>query len=492
MSNRFDPIWRPPGPVAQRFMESSANTIILNGPLGSGKTTATFMKTVKFAKAQQPSSRHKVRNRNGVLVPARQTRWCFFRDTYRNLWKTTMRSWWKRFPEDIGVFKGSDGGPASHKIIFELRDGTAVEYEALFAAIGDNDAEAFMGGFEPTGIVLGEADKLVREVYTFGQGRTGRYPDKDGDVGPTWHGVIMDCNAPPLSNWMYEDFFRKLPEGVDLLRQPSGFSPNAENLAGLPDQYYERQRHGQPQWYIARMLENKPGFSREGKPVYPEFNDTLHVPDHELEPIPGRTLILGLDAGLTPAAIIGQQTLNGCWNILDELTSEPGVGAKRFGQRLGALLHERYPGYSIVGWADPSAAAGVDKTAGEASWIDIVENEVGIRIRPAPSNALTRRFEAVRLPLTRLIDGQPGLLLSSRCIVLREGFNSGYRFRKFTASQTERYDETPEKNSYSHPHDGLQYLLSGGGEDLEVMNRRTEMRGGPLHRQAEDAWQPFE
>jgi len=491
MSETLDIGWKPPGPISARFMASQARTIILNGPLGSGKTTSVFMKAVKFAKQQQPSKRHKVRNRNGVMVPARQFKLCVIRETYRQLWKTTLQTWFKRFPQDIGTFVGSKDAPATHNITFELRDGTAVQFIAEFAAIGDLDAESFMGGYEPTMLFLSEANLLSREVYTFGQGRAGRYPDME-DGGPTWHGVVMDCNAPELSSWVYQDFFRKtLPEGVELYRLPSGFSPEAENLGGLPKNYYQDQKIGQEAWYIARMLENKPGYSRAGKPIYPEYNDVLHCADGELEPIPGRPLVIGLDAGLTPAAVIGQQTINGCWILLDELTSEPGVGAKRFGQRLAALLHERYPEYIVAGWADPAAAVGVDKTAGEHSWIEIVAHELGIRIRPAPSNALTRRLEAVRLPLTRLIDGRPGLMVSTRCEMIREGFNSGYKFRKIHAGQEEKYDETPDKNEYSHPHDALQYMLSGGGEDMAVMNRREGEWGKPLPRQAVDDWQAF-
>ena len=42
----------------------------------------------------------------------------------------------------------------------------------------------------------------------------------------------------------------------------------------------------------------------------------------ELEPIPDRPIYVGLDFGLTPAALFGQITENGQWRWLDELVTE--------------------------------------------------------------------------------------------------------------------------------------------------------------------------
>jgi hypothetical protein len=86
-----------------------------------------------------------------------------------------------------------------------------------------------------------------------------------------------------------------------------------------------------------------------------------------------------------------------------------------------------------------------------------------LRWQKAPSNALSARLDAVRLPLTRLIDGQPGFLLSPRCKTLRKGFNAGYRFKRVRAGGGDHFTDEPDKNEFSHPHDALQYALLGGG-----------------------------
>lgn len=472
--------WSPTGPIAARFMASDAMVQIINGPIGSGKTTAACMKAIRIATRQRPSLRTRARNSRGEMTPVRLFKLCTVRDTYRQLWKTTLPSWWERVPREVGDFTGAENAPATHRITFELADGTLVDFHNDFIAIGENAVEDVMRGYQPTAWYLNEADLLVREVLTYARGRAGRYPSA-AEGGPTWFGVLADCNAPELNSWLYEDVFTKAAAdleaiGVALFRQPSGLSPLAENTANLPKDYYKNAAAGAPAWYVARMIENKSGFSRDGKPVYPEFNDGLHVSAAPLEAVRGLKLILGADAGLSPAAVIRQRMPNGQWRLLDELVTEQGVGPLRFSERLNRLLAERYPAWpkdEIEAWADPSAAYGADKEAGERSWIEIVAHATGIRFRAAPTNNLILRLEAVRRPMTRLLDdGQPAFLMSERCAVLRAAYNALYRYRKIPVPGRDRFDEKPEKNDASHPADADQYAALGGGEHLDVLGRR--------------------
>ncbi len=486
--------WAPPGRVSAAFMASSARLQVLNGPIGSGKTTTNLMKAIRLGTRQKPSMRQKIELRRGVWAPVRQFKLCVVRDTYRQLWRSTLPSWFKRVPREVGEFVGAENAPARHRVTFELPDGSVVDFLAEFVAIGDNSAEEVLRGYEPTAFYLNELDLLSRDVLTFARGRAGRYPDME-DGGPTWHGVLADCNAPELSSWLFKDIFTPAPADlaaarIELFRQPSGLAPDAENLANLPPGYYEEQVSGAAEWYVERMVKNRPGYSRAGKPVYPEFQDRLHVAGADLPVLVGVALTIGLDAGLNPAAVLGQHSPNGQWRVLDELVGETGMGPMRFGDMLAQRLRERFPGVrTIHAWADPSAAYGADTRGGEQSWIEIVRAKTGIPIRPAPTNRLIPRLEAVRKPLSRLIDGQPGFLMSPRCVILREGFNSGYRFRKMNV-QEERYDDEPEKNRFSHPHDSLQYLCSGGGEDAEI-RERTDRGRQALRTPHEHEWDPF-
>jgi hypothetical protein len=447
--------WEPPGPVAEAFYASTARIQLINGPVGSGKTTAALMKGVKIARQQRPSRRYRIRDPKGEFVPVRHVRMTVVRDTYRQLWRSTIPSWWKRMPQSLGTWTGGLNAPATHRVPMFPGDGTGVDLHVDFAALGDLDVEEFMRGYEPTFWYLNELDLLAQEVMAFALGRAGRYPDA-ADGGPTWYGVLADCNAPEFESWLYREIFLKTPAeraalGIDLFIQPGGRDPGAENLANLPADYYE-PKAGQAEWYIARMIDNKPGYSRAGKPIYPEFNDRLHVAPGELELVPGLPLGIGIDGGGSPAAVFGQRLPSGRWYIIDELITEHGTGPMRFGDLLAQRLRERFPNApKVQGWADPSTTYGADVKSGEKNWKEIVESRTRIRIDPAPSNAPSVRWEAVRKPLQTLIDGEPAFKLSPRCRVIRAGFNNGYHFRRMQVPGAERFDEQAEKNDYCVP-----------------------------------------
>lgn len=240
-------------------MGSSAKVQILNGPVGSGKTTAVMIKLIRLASKQQPSTCDTI-NLNGEVRKVRKFKVCCVRDTYRQLWKTTLKSWWKRIPKEAGEFVGSEGGPASHRILFAQDDGTVVDFLIEFIAIGENSVEDVLRGYEPTCFYLNEADLLAKEVYTYSRGRAGRYPDMS-EGGPTWYGVLMDCNAPELTNWLFQDVFMKRPASVDLYIQPSGLSSEAENVPNLPKGYYEDQIADNDDFYVDRMVKNIAGLT---------------------------------------------------------------------------------------------------------------------------------------------------------------------------------------------------------------------------------------
>ena len=114
----------------------------------------------------------------------------------------------------------------------------------------------------------------------------------------------------------------------------------------------------------------------------------------------------------------------------------------------------------------------------------------GIPCRAAPSNDFTLRREAVASTLNRMVDGEPGFLLSPTCTMLRKGFAGGYAYKRVQVVGDERYRDAPDKNAYSHPHDALQYLLSGGGEARVVM-RREERKANPHLPQPESKYDVF-
>lgn len=485
--------WKPPGEISRRFFYAEAPQMILNGPIGSGKTTTNYIKHVHGFAARQPVS---------PVDGRRHYKLCVVHMSYRQLWRSTIPSWWELFPRDPkgDSWKGGNGEPARQSLMITGPDGVDLEFDIEFVAIGDNRAEDVLRGYNPTAFYLNELDLHSPDVWTYAFGRCGRFPGPEHG-GSRWAGVTADCNAPEFGTWLYDMMYGGgLSEGTLLFKQPPAVvmgsggkwevNPRAENLDALEKMkpgYYGDQVRVSPDWYIRRMLANEPGFSQEGKPVYPEFDDSRHMAPDVLKAIEGLPLLIGLDAGMTPAAVIKQRTTIGQWRALDEISSEPGTGPVRFGETLLRLLQWRYPswlerrwgediGDRIKVWCDPSATFGGDRQNYEdRAWAEIVAAVTGLRIRPAPTNAIAPRLEAVRSTMLRTVEGhQPAYLMSPRCSNLRRGHNGGYRYRAKSrvTGGTITWEEIPDKfNEFSHLADAEQYVHLGGGEGDVVMGR---------------------
>lgn len=501
-----------PGPVAERFMQSTAMVQILNGPIGSGKTTTCFNKALMLASQQAPAPRLRAHSSRKELVPVRQFKLSVIRDTYRQLWRTTLPSWFRCIPRERGEFTGAENAPAVHRLAFEIGAGvnvTIVDFAAEFGAIGDIDAETFMRGYEPTAFLLNELDLLAKAVLTYAQDRAGRFPTM-ADGGPTWRGILADCNAPEFESWLWLDeerdehgrqkpgIFTMTPEqraalGVALFVQPGGRDPGAENLKNLPAGYYT-PKAGQNEAYIARMIDNQPGRSISGKPVHPEFKMALHVAAREIAPVAGLPLVIGIDPRTVPSAVFVQRLASGQRLVVGELQGEQNMGARRFGQKLAQLLHDRFAAIrpeQVRGCCDPSAQYGADREAGEQDWLELVSAESGVRIDAAPTNNVDMRREALKKPLTELIAGEPAILISPDCTVLTSALASGFRFRRMQVPGAPRFSDEVEKNHFADMAEACEYACLMDGADLEIRGRRDAQRRATAQRQAIDEWKPW-
>lgn len=458
------------GPVAQQFMDSQAMVQGIQGPVGSGKTSCSLLKGGIYLGAMQPPNPHGVRKIKLAVI----------RDTYRNLWRSTIRSWWKWVPQDMGVWRGGQDGPAVHEVALALPDGSRLEAIYEFGAIGDLDAETFLRGYEPTAFLLNEADTQAEDVFTHARSRAGRYPSMS-EGGPRWHGVLMDFNAPEFDSWLFHRLIDEAAsEGNEgkfaYFCQPGGLDPNAENRHNLPPGYYEEMMRGQPQWWIDRFIHNKFGFARDGMPIWPEYKDRVHCAAEPFAPREDLPIRLGIDGGGTPAAVLGQMMPNGQRRMFDEVVAPKNTftGPKTFAKMVSLHLDRLYHGLEVDrGCCDPSCAYGGDEN--NRAWLNEFMAESGIRCVPASTNALTPRFEAVRHSLTSFIDvDTPGFLLSPRCKMLRKAMANGYRLKKLNITGVERYKEEPDKNEYSHVAEAHQYFELGCTDYSAVLGRRAD------------------
>jgi hypothetical protein len=304
-------------------------------------------------------------------------------------------------------------------------------------------------------------------VLDVGLTRIGRYP-RQQDIKPGQpfrNYIIGDYNAPDIDNWCYQLFEEERPEGFKLYKQPSGLSPNAENISNLPKGYYDRQvlaLQSKPR-LLKRMVHNQYGPSEDGTPVYDGYSDEMHLAPEALQPLLGLPIRWGFDAGLRrPAGVAAQWLPSGQWRILGEIV--PGrMGAKRFAELVQLWMATNAPAQAYGDcFADPAAWGGADSEAGELAWVETLQAELGIAIQPAPSNEIALRTDSVSDELAYMIDGHtPAIKLSPACRMLRKGFVSHYRYSVQKVGNSTTTSPKPEKNDWSHPHDALQYLLLG-------------------------------
>lgn len=491
--------FKSPGPVATAYlMDRTSKVKALRGPVGGGKTVTNIYDGLRAASCMPPCNDGVIRYRRALIGV-----------TYGQLERNLYPSWKRWLPDDDTSFtpdqewKGGGGRSATHKINFDVLPSTPyqVEFarkhglrlieartEFIFAAIGEAVAEEFMRGFEPTDILMIEADQLDVAVMTVGVTRLGRYP-ATGDAPDAvpfdvpFHSYIgMDLNSPDTDSWFFEIFEERKPDGFKVYAQPSGLSPHAENRRNLRPDYYETmvqtlltQRNGKN--LVKRMVHNQYAPSLQGEPVYDGYDDAVHLAPEPLKPLPGVPIRIGFDQGLQrPAAVFGQRASTGQYRIIGECM--PGrMSARRFCRHVRNWLETFAPGVPLDEShdCDPAGFTGADKEDDEMAWAEIVAAELDIVIQPAETNELDARITAVSDELSFMIEpGVPAYLLSPACKINRRGKVSKYRYPKSKVSGNDRTGDKPEKNDEANVADAEQYLFLGWKGRVGVIRGRQD------------------
>jgi hypothetical protein len=414
----------------------------------------------------------------------RRSRWVAVRNTYRELLDTTARTWLDWFSEDLA-------GPFGKSRMRHVIRAGDMELEVLFRALDTARDVKKLLSLELTGGWINEAREVPRAIVDALGDRVGRYPPlREG--GCAWRGVIMDTNPPDDGHWWFKLAEEERPPGWEFFRQPGGLvekngefmrNPLAENTENLEAGYYLSRASGKPPEHVRVYYCAQYGFVTDGQPVFPEYTDTLHCLKEPAKPNPDLDLYVGLDFGLTPAAVFGQRYPNGRWIWLDEIITE-NMGAARFAEVLGRKLREEYPGYLLRVYGDP---AGEQRSQVDERTPYQILAAAGIPARPAPTNDFTIRREAIAQPLSRLVDGLPGLLVSPLCRVTRKGLAGGYCYKRVVSGGGTRCLEKPEKNAMSHPVEAAGYMMTGAGEGMSLLRPG---RRGTRQRRAGTEYEP--
>jgi hypothetical protein len=218
------------------------------------------------------------------------------RETYPNLEKNTLPSWFRIHPESDGKFTWkAPSRIAATDPPHDPRNGQGVDvcdFEIEFRAIGDRSVEEACRGWEVVAVMIDEADLQPPELLAFLSGRVGDHRT----LTLPWLST-HDHHGAECALYRQLDVRHRLRERISgacsiRLGRGAGWAaigrnihpawrPDAmaENLHNLPKGYYTIQaalnKH-RPD-YVARMIDNKPVPMQHGQPVNPQFDFERHV-----------------------------------------------------------------------------------------------------------------------------------------------------------------------------------------------------------------------
>ena len=457
-------------PTMARFHASNAFNRIVRGPVGSGKSSGCcfelFRRACEQAAFLDPDTKR----------PTRFSRFVVVRNSCPQLRDTTIKTWLDWIPENLGHSK------FNHQEMTHTLHFNDVFCEVLFRSLDRPEDVNKLLSLEVTGAWFNECREMPKAIFDAMSDRVGRYPSQRMG-GCTWRGIIGDTNPPDDDHWLYNLAEKERPEGWEFFVQPGGLierngeffeNPEAENIDHLEPGYYTTRQAGKSKEHIKVYYCNEYGFVRDGKPVIHEYVDAVHCSQQVLEPDLNQTLFIGLDFGLTPAAAFMQRDTMGRIYIIDEMATED-MGAQTFGELLKSKIQREYmdfliKGQKIVICGDPAGeqrSQADEKTPYQI--LNKILKDIGLSASKAHTNDFTVRREAFAAPLTRLIDGKPGLLVSPKAAVIRKGLSGGYCYKRLKVSGDERYRNEPDKTKWSHAVEAAGYALLAMGEGKAVL-----------------------
>lgn len=464
-------------------MTSPSYVRLLAGPVGGGKSVCCAHELLRLACEQKPDAKGR-----------RRTRMLIVRNTADQLAQTTRKTVFDWFPPgEAGVWKAQE---KTFHIRARLEDGSIVESEWLFLALDTPDDVRRALSLEVTFIWGNECRELHPDVIDGLLARVNRYPSmKDG--GATRAGAIFDTNMPDLDTWWQEQMDHP-PSNWSIHIQPPAIlrretyverydeqplsvitdnhglewaiNPDADNLANLHPDYYPNIIPGKTEDWLRVYLRSEFGRSLAGRPVYDEsFIPDWHISTEGLRVTraEGYPIIIGQDFGRTPAAVFLQRDPRGRVLCLAELIAE-NMGIETFVRdKLTPFISNHFAGCELIVAPDP--AGWHKQQVNELSLVDVLKRAGFFCVRVA-TNDPDQRIAAVERLLAHSTGGSPGFLVDeAQCPTLVRGFRHGYRYKQKKSGD---YEERPEKNSFSHPHDALQY----GALAIDMSVRGVQLR----------------
>jgi hypothetical protein len=464
----------PPRTV-DAFMRDDARIRVIVGPLGSGKTMGCIMELLRWSCAQRPYEN------------TRYTRFALIRNTLQQLRQTVLADTMS-YLGGIAHYYTTD---STIQFRLTLPDGTDVHSDWMLIPLDTKEDIRRLLSTQLTGAYVNELREVPFEIIRPLLGRCGRYPSKVLG-GASRRGIIGDTNPWDTDSPYHDRMVLNPHPAWKLFHQPSGLSPEAENIENLPEGYYDELMNDKDLDWSDVHVHSQWGTSNAGQAVFRRsFHAPTHVKDMAEVVNPMLPVMVGLDFGRTPCAVIGQHDNFGRAIIMKEVITE-GMGLIQMVQEhlVPALMKHPFVGKRVFIVADP---AGVQKSqTGEETPFDVLK-EHGFLAYPASTNDLEPRLLAVERLFRQTVMGQPAIQISRvGCPTLVQALGGKYRYRR---RRDGHFDDTPEKpnHPWSDVSDALQYFCLGTqmqltGRVLARFQRQQRRNAAPQQRITAAGW----
>lgn len=454
--------------------------LFVMGNVGSGKSSGCIWHIFLNALKQPIQFDGVRRSKYGIL-----------RASYPALKSTVIKSWLNWFKSLVTIVYDV---PIRGTIKLPHPDGvSSVEIELVFIALDREEDVNKLQSLELTGAHMNEAAEIPRGIHQMLKSRINRFPvDKDNGIFPVNPFIICDYNAVPTDHWLYKLAEEEKPPKHSFYKQPPSLirvnpgeseiidsggncyivNHQADNIENLPGDYFEEMVYGaDPEW-VSVMVLNNYGMVRHGRPVFPEYIDSIHYSEKLLEPLQGVPILVGMDLGLTPAAAICQLSPTGSLLIFDEIVTEDCSIQEFCNDLLKPHMATNYPKHSFELIVDPAATT---RSQNDAKAAAEVIKECGLNFRKGGTNNQLKRKESLVYFLRRI----DGLKIGPKAQYIRKGFISEFKYEKkrsitmqVTESDVGMFKEKWEKNIFSHVMEAAMYA------SLEATEGRSSKKRG--------------
>lgn len=435
-------------PSGVAFHESKAKIKAIMGPMGSGKSTLGILEWFFMCQESDIPLR-------GVVI----------RESYRQLKDSTKKTY-EEWLGPVSVWSEQDamfrmtipnyrGSVMTHELWFRHCRRAEEATNFLSTELAFIWLEECVPAFQKEQGVIGCG--LPEGLFTTAVGRLRQ-------SGAVHLLILLTFNPPSKYHWTYKQFLQPTIAELADNKTEVFIQPPGENSKNLPADYYDSLRKVMNPDQIKRFVDGEVYTVYPGKPVFDSFSESIHFRSG-LQLIPGRGIITMHDFGVTPNCLFSQIDNVGRLRIYREIQMWNN-SAEQMAAEVNEVMRTEYRGYTILrSWGDP---AGSQRSQADLKTVFQVMQAAGIPVQPSEQSWSTR-FNGVDRLSRRIVMGEPAILIDrDNCPTLMEALTGGYRYRRGNSGQL---SSMPEKNSFSHIADALQYGIVG---EYNVSNSDTK------------------